>query len=75
MWPYGDDEFFELKIDHTNENNVSVKDYGEYSTHTLPKESLLQIVTMIQENPKLIKMENLEQNDNFDGEEYERINE
>jgi hypothetical protein len=26
---------------------------------------------MIQENPKLIKMENLEQNDNFDGEEYE----
>ena len=71
MWPYGDDEFFELKIDYTNDDNVSVKDYGEYSTHTLPKESLLQIVTMIQENPKLIKMENLEQNDNFDGEEYE----
>jgi hypothetical protein len=30
MWPYGDDEFFELKIDYTTENNVSVKDYGEY---------------------------------------------
>ena len=71
MWPYGDDEFFELKVDYTEENNVSIKDYGDYSTHTLPKESLLQILTLIQGNPKLIKMENLEQNDNFDGEEYE----
>lgn len=71
MYPYGDDEFFELKVEYSDENNISIKDYGEYSTHSLPKDSLLEIVTMIQSNPKLIKMENLEENDVFDGEEYE----
>lgn len=71
MYPYADNEFFELKVEYTSENNISIKDYGDYSTHSLSKDALLQIVTMIQSNPKLIKMENLEQNDNFDGEEYE----
>ncbi|MBQ7201794.1 hypothetical protein IJS18_00155 [Candidatus Saccharibacteria bacterium] len=71
MYPYGDDEFFELKVDYIEDNNISVKDYGDYSTYTLPKSALLEILQLIQTNPKLIKMENLEQNDNFDGEEYE----